>query len=76
MQKIFACLGDLVGYKLSPSSDTEQVRGQTADIKLKSHKADMIIKILLRELFRLILVASGLVVLGALMALEEYVLWH
>lgn len=40
----------------------------------------MTIKIFLRELLTklcwLILIASGLGLLGALMALEEYVLWH
>ena len=57
----------------------EQVYYQSADIKLFSEKA-MTIRIFLRELLSklcwLILIASGLGLLGALMALEEYVLWH
>lgn len=52
---------------------------QNADVKLFLQKA-MTIRIYLRELLIklcwLILVALGLGLLGALMALEEYVLWH
>lgn len=56
----------------------EQVYYQDTDVKF-SQKA-MTIRIFLRELLIklcwLILIASGLGLLGALMALEEYVLWH
>lgn len=79
-QKIFfACQVILVSAKVSSRSEVEQVYYQDSDIKL-FHKKAMTIRIYLRELLIklcwLILVALGLGLLGALMALEEYVLWH